>query len=84
MTPEQLERLLDEVAEIRAVLARNTASLEVHMARTELLEEAVAEQSKRIKPLETHIAMWAGAGKFLTLAVLVAGLVLAVWKAVSP
>ena len=45
---------------------RNADDLEVHMARTAQLEA-------RMAPVEKHINMWAGVGKFVTIAAVVLG-----------
>lgn len=50
---EKLEKLTTDVGEINTTLALNTAALEEHMRRTEHLES-------RVKPLETHAAVFTG------------------------
>src|SRR5690349_20023354 len=50
-------------------------SLREHMRRTEMLEEKQSQVDEALKPINTHIAMWSGAMKALTVfgAVLAAG-----------
>lgn len=53
-------RLNDTVVQTAA----NTASLVDHMEQTRLLKNEI---STRLPPLERHVAMWAGVGKFLAI-----------------
>ncbi len=64
----------------------NTTNLKEHMRRTELLEAAHKETALDLKvtaketearfiPLEKHVAGWAGAGKLLAVAAVVASLI---------
>lgn len=62
---EKLEELSTNVGEIKVTLALNTQSLTEHMRRTELLE-------KRVAPLETVAAKWAGV--FIAWGILVTGI----------
>lgn len=61
MTPldrieSKIDRLTDDVSEQKATLARNTASLEHHVKRTDLLEATIL-------PLTAAHQRWVGAGK---------------------
>ncbi len=69
-----LSRIEDKLDENTAQTIENTISLQEHMRRTAILEEQHAQLSSRIKPLEAHAQMWAGAGKVITIAGLIAGI----------
>lgn len=55
---QKLDKIQEDVTDIKVTLARNTASLEEHMRRTALLES-------KIEPLETHADMVKGAIKLV-------------------
>lgn len=67
---EEIERLL---ASLDKTLALNTAHLEEHIRRTELLEEEV-------KPIKRHVEQIRGAGKLLAILALIASLAVAISK----
>lgn len=62
---DKLELLETHIGDIKVTLALNTQSLVEHMRRTEHLES-------RVKPLETHAAMFSGV--FKAGAILVGGI----------
>ena len=62
-------RLQQQLDRIEAKCDDNAADLREHMARTEALEKLHEDLHSRVKPLETHTAMWAGAGKTLSIVV---------------
>lgn len=53
---DKLDKMDEKIDGIDKTLVRNTASLEEHMRRTELLEAA-------IKPVQEHVVMVKGVGK---------------------
>ena len=65
---EEIERLL---AMIDKTLALNTAHLDEHIRRTEILED-------EIKPVKKHVEQMRGAAKLLAIAAVVATLLKAV------
>lgn len=70
-----LEIILDiqkDVKDIEKVLVRNTASLEVHIKRTDLLE-------KKVEKVESHVNMVQGALKFI----LSSGVLIALYQFLS-
>ena len=58
---EKIDKVQEDVNEIKLILARNTASLEEHMKRTAIAEERieiVQEQlSTQIEPIKRHVIM---------------------------
>lgn len=62
---EKLDKIVEDVNEIKVILARNTSSLELHMKRTDLaeqnLEQLRQEVSEDLKPIKEHISMIKGA-----------------------
>lgn len=78
-------------ADHNSILARQQVILEEHMRRTatneeqlqlqrELVEQNVQELRTEISPLKTHVAMWGGAAKVLTIIGALGGLAVAVVK----
>lgn len=61
-TMQRIEAKVDsqakDISNINVTMAANTATLDVHVKRTELLEQ-------RVSPLESHVAIWSGLGKAL-------------------
>jgi hypothetical protein len=60
---EEIERLL---ASLDKTLALNTAHLDEHIRRTEILED-------QIQPVTKHVEQMRGAGKLLAILALIAG-----------
>lgn len=62
---EKLDKIVEDVNEIKVILARNTSSLELHIKRTDLaeqnLEQLRQEVSDDLKPIKEHINMVKGA-----------------------
>ena len=52
------DELVSEITDIKVIMAKNTASLEEHIKRTNILEE-------KIRPIEKHVIMIQGVIKFL-------------------
>lgn len=78
MSLEQLDRIEKKLDDNTRQTLENTLNLKEHMRRTELLEDMVAGTSDRIKPIEAHVHMMAGAFKLVvvlgTAAATIAGL----------
>lgn len=65
--PDKLDRIMEDITEIKVTMAENTVSLKDHMRRTENIE-------KRVEPLEKSQAMWAGINKLIVVLGAIAGL----------
>lgn len=89
-----VKELKASVNELEATSREHKAILDEHMRRTAAAEENIEllrlrdekrdeEVEDRIKPLEKHVAMWAGAGKVLAVLGTIAAIIGAVVKAVS-
>lgn len=63
----KVDALDSRLDDINVTLTRNTDSLELHMRRTEILENEVA-------PLKKHVSMMNAFAKIITFAALLAGL----------
>lgn len=76
---EQLNRIEEKLDENTRQTLENTLNLKEHMRRTELLEQMLRATGDRIKPVEAHVHMMAGAFKLVvvlgTVAATIAGLV---------
>lgn len=79
---ERLEGKLDKqqehIHEIDKTLVRNTASLEEHMKRTEMNEEAIELLREELKPVRTHVNHVEGGIKLIGLVSLILGVVAAI------
>ena len=73
MISDRLERIENKLDDVQANTARNTASLEEHMRRTDILEA-------EIKPLKTHVIVVAALAKIVAFAGAVVGLVAGIAK----
>lgn len=73
---KKLDDMDDKINNIDKTLVRNTASLDEHIRRTELLEEA-------IKPVQEHVSMMKGAAKLIGYISLIVGIAVALAKIVS-
>lgn len=51
---DKIDKVLEDISEVKITMARNTASLEVHIKRSDLLEE-------KLIPIEKHVNMVRGA-----------------------
>ena len=90
MSDDLLKHLLSEVREVRAdigeiktVQAQQAGSLDEHIRRSESLETMLGDQDQRIRPLESHVAGWAGVGKALAVLAALAVVGGAIFKAVG-
>jgi DNA repair ATPase RecN len=58
---EKLDKVQEDVSEIKVILARNTASLEEHMKRTAIAEERIElvqeQMAVQIEPIRKHVIM---------------------------
>ena len=60
---DRLDQINKEIEEIKIIMAKNTASLELHMYRTELNEEAIDLMRTTFKPVAEHVAFVNGVAK---------------------
>jgi hypothetical protein len=72
---QKLDKVIEKLQDIDRTLIRNTISLEEHMRRTILLEQA-------IEPLKAHVLMVNGAMKVMAVLLTIAGVVASVLKIV--
>lgn len=70
---EKVEHIIEVIHNIDKTLDRNTASLELHMKRTDLLE-------KKLEPVEKHVAAMNGAFKLLGVLSLLVGMFATIYK----
>lgn len=59
MSQEKLDAILEKIHAIDKTLERNTASLELHMKRSDLLEQ-------KLEPVERHVAVVTGLVKAIS------------------
>lgn len=64
---EELRAFRSELVSIKTLQAAHNVSLDTHMRRSDHLEKLLETQSGRLKPLEAHVAGWAGIGKGLAI-----------------
>jgi len=70
----QLDKLSEEVSEIKQILTKQQGELNMHIYRTELAEEGIELLSKRVSPLETKNNYLDGSLKFIGVVSSVSGL----------
>lgn len=51
----KVDKIAEDITEIKVIMARNTASLDEHMKRTALLEEQVRRVDDDIEPIKLHV-----------------------------
>ena len=52
---EKLDKMHDDIVEIKVTMARNTASLEHHVERTAIAEENISIIRKEMEPIKAHV-----------------------------
>jgi uncharacterized membrane protein YheB (UPF0754 family) len=77
---EKLDAIVAKQGEMNITLVRLTDSVEVHVKRSDLLEERVDLLAGDLKPVEDHVTMVNGALKFLVYLGAVVGLVAGLLK----
>lgn len=70
----KLESIDERLSDINNVMIRNTASLEEHMRRSLLNEEAVDLLRTEIKPLSQHVATINNIAKMISVLAALAGI----------
>lgn len=67
-TDDKLDKIQEDISDIKIIMERNTTSLEYHIKRTNILEGKVA-------PLEKHADMMNGALKLLGVCAAIAAII---------
>jgi len=75
---EKHSEVVDEIKEVKVILARQDLQLAEHIRRTELLEEGLELVRNDIKPLQKHIDYINGGLKLLGLLSLIAGIAVSI------
>lgn len=57
----KLDKIQDDISEIKEIQARNTADIEHHIHRTDLAEQNLELLKEEIKPIKSHVAFVKGA-----------------------
>lgn len=57
----KIDKMVEDISEIKITMAQNTASLETHIRRTEIAEEQISTIKDDIKPIKSHVAFVKGA-----------------------
>jgi len=70
---EKLDKIVEQIAEINVTMARNTASLDEHIRRTNMLEE-------KLEPVEKHVLMVNSITKFVITMITLAAAATAIYK----
>lgn len=70
---EKLDKIVEQIIEINMTMAKNTASLDEHIRRTNILEE-------KLEPVEKHVLMVNSITKFLITLTGLAAAAAAVYK----
>ncbi len=52
---EKMDKVQEHLGSIDVTLAKNTTSLEEHIRRTELAEEAIGTIKDELKPIQKHV-----------------------------
>lgn len=52
---QKIDKILEEITEIKITMAKNTSSLEDHMRRTELNEQRLEKFEEKLVPVITHV-----------------------------
>lgn len=80
----KLDKMHDDIVEIKVIMARNTGSLEQHMERTAIAEENITLLRADVEPIKVHVAKVQGGMAFAMLvAKIVAGIATVVGVLVS-
>ena len=75
----RLDKLVDEIVEIKLTAASQAKDLNYHIHRTNLLEERVEQVADSLKPVESHVQQVRGVGIFIGVVATVVGIIAAVY-----
>jgi tetrahydromethanopterin S-methyltransferase subunit G len=70
----KLDRLDDRIDRVDVILTKQAGDIEHHIRRTDALEERVEQVADELRPVEDHVAMLRGVGKFLGIVATVTGI----------
>jgi hypothetical protein len=70
---KKLDKIQEDISDIKVIMARNTESLEIHIKRSDLLEA-------KMQPVEQHVAMIQGAMKLISVMAATAAIVEAIHR----
>jgi hypothetical protein len=71
----QLDKVAEDISEMKVIQAKQEVSLSDHIRRTELLEEGQEKVFSELKPIQRHVDQVSGALKFVGLLSLVIGII---------
>lgn len=77
---KKLDQIDERISSIDKTLERNTASLEVHIRRTEIAEDAIKDLRTDLKPVESHVSLMNGIFKAMSALGIITGLVIGAIK----
>lgn len=80
---DKQERMSEDIADIKIVLAKQEENLRQHMYRTELAEESIDLLRKQLKHIDNHVTMVNGGIKVLGGLAFFAGFVFSVLKIIE-
>lgn len=80
---EQLDKLFNELTEIKIQLAINNENLREHMRRTELLENLYDKLVEANKPIQKHIGHVEGALKLIIGSAVVIGIFVSILQIIK-
>ena len=66
-TNDKLDKIIDDLSDIKEIQVKHEANLQEHMRRTVILE-------KEMRPMVKHVMMVKGAGAFIGLLAVIAGI----------
>lgn len=84
MKPEEkLDKIVEDISEIKVTLAKQAVQLEHHIKRTDLNEENMELLRAEFKPIQKHVDMFHGALKLIGGIAVVAGIARAIIEIVK-
>ena len=78
----KLDRIADDITEIRVTQGSQATDLAHHIRRTDLLEDRVEQLAVSIEPVKAHVQQVRGVGIFLGVVLTVIGIAAALLKLV--
>jgi iron uptake system EfeUOB component EfeO/EfeM len=80
---EKLDKIVDDITEIKVTLAKQAEQLEHHIYRTDLAEDHIKALEDKISPIEKHVSQVSGILKFFGFVGILAGIAKACFEALS-
>ena len=80
---EKLDKIVEDISEIKVTLAKQAEQLEHHIYRTDLAEDHIKALETKLSPIEKHVTQVSGVLKFFGLVGVLAGIVKAIIEAVK-